>query len=66
MHISMIQHLHGSLYRLHLHLQVVQISDVKSFPVSFWFLSLACLAYYGAIFPFVSLAQVLYIKIIFF
>jgi len=37
--------------------EVVQISDVKSFPVSFWFLSLACLAYYGAIFPFVSLAQ---------
>merc|ERR1740137_360414 len=37
--------------------EVVKISDVKSFPVSFWFLTLACLAYYGAIFPFVSLAQ---------
>jgi len=37
--------------------EVVKIGDVKTFPVSFWFLSLACLAYYGAIFPFVSLAQ---------
>jgi len=37
--------------------EVVKISDVKDFPISFWFLSLACLAYYGAIFPFVSLAQ---------
>ena len=37
--------------------EVVKISDVKDFPVSFWFLTLACLAYYGAIFPFVSLAQ---------
>jgi MFS family permease len=38
--------------------EVVKISDVKTFPVAFWFLSFACLAYYGAIFPFVSLAQV--------
>ena len=37
--------------------EVVKISDVKDFPVSFWFLCLACLAYYGAIFPFISLAQ---------
>ena len=37
--------------------EVVKISDVKDFPISFWFLTLACLAYYGAIFPFVSLAQ---------
>ena len=37
--------------------EVVKISDTKNFPLSFWFLSLACLAYYGAIFPFVSLAQ---------
>ena len=36
---------------------MVNIGDVRNFPVSFWFLSLACLAYYGAIFPFVSLAQ---------
>jgi len=37
--------------------EVVKISDIKDFPISFWFLCLACLAYYGAIFPFVSLAK---------
>jgi len=37
--------------------EVVKITDVKDFPISFWFLCLACLAYYGAIFPFVSLAK---------
>ena len=29
----------------------------QDFPISFWFLCLACLSYYGAIFPFVSLAK---------
>ena len=33
----------------------VQIKDVISFPMSFWLLSIICLAYYVAIFPFVSL-----------
>ena len=33
----------------------VQIKDVISFPLSFWLLSIICLAYYVAIFPFVSL-----------
>jgi len=37
--------------------EVARLSDVKSFPASFWFLCLACLSYYGVIFPFVSLAQ---------
>ena len=41
----------------HLQPQVVRFGDVLSFPLAFWFLSLACLSYYGAIFPFVSLAQ---------
>jgi len=35
----------------------IKITDVKEFPISFWFLCMACLAYYGAIFPFVSLAK---------
>ena len=35
----------------------VRIRDIKSFPKSFWFVTLACVAYYGALFPFVSLAQ---------
>jgi len=37
--------------------EVVKITDVKDFPISFWFLCLATLSYYGAIFPFVSLAK---------
>ncbi|XP_023333048.1 major facilitator superfamily domain-containing protein 1 isoform X2 [Eurytemora carolleeae] len=37
--------------------EVVKITDVKDFPLSFWFLCLACLSYYGVIFPFVSLAK---------
>ena len=35
--------------------EVVRLSDVKSFPPSFWLLSVVCLAYYVAIFPFISL-----------
>jgi len=37
--------------------EVARISDVKSFPLAFWFLCLAITSYYGVIFPFVSLAQ---------
>ena len=33
------------------------LSDVKQFPPTFWFLCLTTLSYYGAIFPFISLAQ---------
>lgn len=42
--------------------EVVKAKDVISFPISYWFLTLACLAYYGAIFPFVSLAQAFFIE----
>jgi len=35
--------------------EVVNLSDVKSFPPAFWLLSVVCLAYYVAIFPFISL-----------
>ena len=40
-------------------LSVTVLIDFKfqDFPISFWFLCCACLAYYGAIFPFVSLAK---------
>jgi len=34
-----------------------KFSEVKNFPATFWFLCLTTLAYYGSIFPFVSLAQ---------
>ena len=32
--------------------------DILTFPLSFWLLSIVCLAYYVAIFPFISLGQV--------
>lgn len=35
----------------------VQFKDVKNFPATFWFLCICTMAYYGSIFPFVSLAQ---------
>jgi len=35
--------------------EVVRLKDVIGFPLSFWLLSVICLAYYVAIFPFVSL-----------
>ena len=36
---------------------VVKLSDILEFPLSFWLLSVVCLAYYVAIFPFISLGQ---------
>ena len=35
----------------------VKFTDVKNFPATFWFLCICTMAYYGSIFPFVSLAQ---------
>eukprot|EP00092_Neocalanus_flemingeri_P022365 GFUD01024256.1.p1 GENE.GFUD01024256.1~~GFUD01024256.1.p1 ORF type:complete len:476 (-),score=103.76 GFUD01024256.1:150-1577(-) len=35
----------------------VKFSDIKNFPATFWFLCICTMAYYGSIFPFVSLAQ---------
>jgi hypothetical protein len=40
----------------------VRLRDVTTFPVTFWLLSLVCLAYYVAIFPFISLGQVFFMK----
>ena len=37
--------------------ETVKFSDVKNFPATFWFLCICTMAYYGSIFPFVSLAQ---------
>ena len=42
--------------------EVVKISDITSFPLSFWLLSIVCLAYYVAIFPFISLGTVFFQK----
>lgn len=38
------------------------MADVFSFPLTFWILTIVTLAYYGAIFPFISLGQVFFIK----
>jgi hypothetical protein len=40
----------------------VQIRDVLTFPLTFWLLSFVCLSFYVAIFPFISLGQVFFMK----
>lgn len=35
--------------------EVIKITDVKYFPMTFWFISLLCVTYYVAVFPFISL-----------
>ena len=42
--------------------EVVRLRDIFSFPSIFWFCSIVCLAYYVAIFPFISLGQVFFMK----
>ena len=37
--------------------QSISLADIRDFPPTFWLLCLATLAYYGSIFPFISLAQ---------
>ena len=41
---------------------VMHPKDVLDFPATFWFLSFICLAYYVAVFPFISLGQVFFMK----
>lgn len=40
----------------------IHFRDVLTFPPAFWLLSVVCLAYYVAIFPFISLGQVFFVK----
>ena len=35
--------------------EVIHFTDVKDFPLSFWLLSVICVAYYVAVFPFIGL-----------
>lgn len=37
--------------------EVPQLSDMKTFKVSFWMVSVVCVAYYVAIFPFIALGK---------
>ena len=43
-------------------LEVMKPTDIFRFPPTFWLLSIICLAYYAAIFPFISLGQVFFMK----
>ncbi|XP_067006714.2 lysosomal dipeptide transporter MFSD1 [Anabrus simplex] len=40
--------------------EVVHITDVKDFPAIFWMISIVCVAYYVAIFPFIALGKVFF------
>ena len=40
--------------------EVISLRDIISFPFIFWFVSIVCLAYYVAVFPFISLGQVFF------
>jgi hypothetical protein len=37
--------------------QVVRLTDIKDFPVIFWLVSVICVAYYMAVFPFIALGK---------
>ncbi|KAL0274102.1 UNVERIFIED_CONTAM: hypothetical protein PYX00_006612 [Menopon gallinae] len=40
--------------------EVISLKDVKDFPATFWMISIICVAYYAAIFPFVALGKVFF------
>lgn len=37
--------------------EVVRLTDVKDFPAIFWLLSVVCVTYYVAVFPFIALGK---------
>lgn len=37
--------------------EVVRLSDVRHFPITFWLVAMVCVAYYLAIFPFIALGK---------
>jgi hypothetical protein len=37
--------------------EVVRLSNVKDFPAIFWLISVVCVAYYVAVFPFIALGK---------
>lgn len=40
--------------------EVAKLTDVKTFKISFWMVSVICVAYYVAIFPFIALGKVFF------
>ena len=37
--------------------EIIKLSDIKQFPVYFWLIAIICVAYYIAIFPFISISK---------
>lgn len=37
--------------------EVAKLSDIKTFKITFWMVSVICVAYYVAIFPFIALGK---------
>uniref|UniRef100_A0A3Q3DRX6 Lysosomal dipeptide transporter MFSD1 n=1 Tax=Hippocampus comes TaxID=109280 RepID=A0A3Q3DRX6_HIPCM len=42
--------------------EVIQLTDVKDFPLPLWIIFIICVSYYVAIFPFIGLGQVFFIE----
>lgn len=42
--------------------EVVRFKDIKDFPATFWLISVVCVTYYGAIFPFIGLGSVFFAR----
>ncbi|XP_015925025.1 lysosomal dipeptide transporter MFSD1 [Parasteatoda tepidariorum] len=42
--------------------EVVQLRDIKDFPLTFWVITIICVAYYSAIFPFIGLGSVFFAR----
>lgn len=42
--------------------EIAKLTDVKTFRVTFWMVSVICVAYYVAIFPFIALGKVFFIR----
>ncbi|XP_075233186.1 lysosomal dipeptide transporter MFSD1-like isoform X2 [Lycorma delicatula] len=42
--------------------EVVRITDVKDFTLTFWLITIVCVVYYIAIFPFIALGKVFFMK----
>ncbi|XP_058816315.1 major facilitator superfamily domain-containing protein 1-like [Topomyia yanbarensis] len=42
--------------------EVVKLSDIKTFKISFWMVTVICVAYYVAIFPFIALGKVFFMR----
>lgn len=42
--------------------KVVRMRDIKDFPAQFWLVTVICVAYYVAIFPFIALGKVFFIN----